>query len=79
MTSICEVRADCMTVPLSVELMARSLTSTSSVVTTSGPIGMLPSKFLPAVHWLAARCQSRHGRVVEHHEARDGVQRLVGA
>src|SRR5215470_16507904 len=58
-TSICEVRADCMTWPLSVELMARSLTSTSSVVTTSGPIGMLPSKFLPAVHWVAARCQSR--------------------
>ena len=49
-----------MTVPLRVELMARSLTSTSSVVTTSGPIGMLPTKFLPAVHWVAARCQSRH-------------------
>ena len=58
-TSICEVRADCMTWPLSVELMARSVTSTSSGVTTSGPIGMLPSKFLPAVHWVAARCQSR--------------------
>ena len=29
------------------------------MVTTSGPRGMLPSKFLPAVHWLAARCQSR--------------------
>ena len=39
--------------------MARSVTSTSSVVTTSGPIGMLPSKFLPAVHWVPARCQSR--------------------
>jgi hypothetical protein len=59
LTSIWEVRADCITVPLSVELMARSLTSTSSVVTTSGPIGMLPAKFLPAVHWVAARCQSR--------------------
>src|SRR6516164_4489687 len=59
LTSICEVRADCITVPLSVELMARSLASTSSVVTTSGPIGMLPTKFLPAVHWVAARCQSR--------------------
>src|SRR5215468_2019338 len=59
LTSICEVRADCITLPLRVELMARSLTSTSSVVTTSGPIGMLPVKFFPAVHWLAARCQSR--------------------
>ena len=58
-TSISEVRADCMTWPFSVELMARSETSSSSVVTTSGPMGMLPSKFLPAVHWLAARCQSR--------------------
>jgi hypothetical protein len=58
-TSICEVRAACMTCPLSLELMARSVTSSSSGVTTSGPMGMLPSKFLPAVHWLPARCQSR--------------------
>ena len=32
---------------------------TSSAVTISGPIGMLPSKFYPAVHCDAARCQSR--------------------
>jgi len=24
-----------------------------------GPIGMVPSKFLPGVHWVAARCHSR--------------------
>ena len=34
-------------------------TSTSSGVTSSGPIGIVPSKFLPAVHWVAARCHSR--------------------
>src|SRR5450756_1203394 len=58
-TSICEVRADCMTWPLSVVVSARSETSTSSAVTTSGPMGIVASKFLPAVHWVAARCQSR--------------------
>ena len=54
-TSICEVRAACMTCPFSREVMARSDMSSSSAVTTSGPMGMLPSEFLPAVHWLAAR------------------------
>ena len=58
-TIICEVRADCMTVPFSVVVSATSVTSASSAVTTSGPIGMLPSKFLPAVHCVPARCHSR--------------------
>ena len=48
-----------MTVPFSVVVSATSVTSASSAVTTSGPIGMLPSKFLPAVHWVPARCHSR--------------------
>ena len=56
---ICEVRADCITSPLSTVVRRASDTSTSSGVTSSGPIGIVPSKFLPAVHWLAARCHSR--------------------
>ena len=58
-TISCAVRADCMISPFSLVVRATSDTSTSSVVTTSGPIGMLPSKFLPGVHWVPARCQSR--------------------
>ena len=58
-TIIWDVRADCMTWPFSVVVRAASETSTSSGVTSSGPIGMVPSKFLPAVHCVAARCQSR--------------------
>ena len=48
-----------MTLPFSVVVRATSETSASSVVTTSGPIGIVPSKFLPPVHCVAARCQSR--------------------
>ena len=48
-----------MTWPLSTVVRAASATSASSGVTTSGPMGMLPSKFLPGVHWVPARCQSR--------------------
>ncbi len=58
-TIICEVFADCMTSPFSVVVSATSEMSSSSVVTRSGPTGMVPSKFLPAVHWVAARCHSR--------------------
>ena len=58
-TSIWLVRACCMTWPLSVVVRATSATSASSGVTTSGPMGMLPSKFFPGVHWVPARCQSR--------------------
>ena len=58
-TSIWLVRACCMTWPLSTVLRATSVTSASSGVTTSGPMGMLPSKFFPGVHWVPARCQSR--------------------
>jgi len=53
------VLADCMTSPFSVVVSRRSDTSISSAVMTSGPIGMVPSKFLPGVHWVAARCHSR--------------------
>jgi len=56
---ICEVRADCITSPLRRVVSSTSETSTSSTVTSSGPIGIVASKFLPAVHWLAARCHSR--------------------
>ena len=48
-----------MTWPLSTVVSATSAMSTSSGVTTSGPMGMLPSKFFPGVHWVPARCQSR--------------------
>ena len=53
------------------------MTSASSVVTTSGPIGMLPSKFLPAVHWVAGPLPVPRGGVVEDHEPGDRVERLV--
>ena len=56
---ICAVLADCMTSPLSVVVSWIADASSSSVVTTSGPIGMVPSKFLPGVHCEAARCHSR--------------------
>jgi hypothetical protein len=55
---IWEVLADCITWPFSVVVNAASAISTSSGVISSGPTGMLPSKFLPAVHWVAAPCQS---------------------
>ena len=56
---ICDVRADCITSPFSRVVSSTSDASTSSVVTSSGPIGIVPSKFFPGVHWLAARCHSR--------------------
>ena len=57
--SIWEVRACCMTSPFSLVVSVVSRMFTSSGVTISGPIGIEPSKFLPGIHWLAARCQSR--------------------
>ncbi len=76
---ICAVLADCMTSPLSVVVSCRSDASSSSAVTTSGPIGIVAVEVL-ARSPLRGRALPLPRRPVHHdHVAGDRGERVLGA